>query len=91
METNPYESPSFPDDPPASSAADAFWRDTLSLLFWGAVLYVPTALLCVLVFSIFINPPHSLIILLVLLCFFLVARVYSRVRTCGQREIDRRR
>lgn len=85
MDPNPYESPQLPSEPPVSKST-GFWRDTLSLLLWGAILYVPTAIVCtvalMVVHQFFVLRPtvNPLIILLTGLSLFLVARIYWRFR-----------
>jgi hypothetical protein len=80
MDPNPYESPQHPGEPPETKAR-AFWLDTLYLLLWGAILYLPAVILCfvvVIAFQQLSDPQNLPITILVGLCLFLVARICWR-------------
>ncbi|QDU28521.1 hypothetical protein ETAA8_36230 [Anatilimnocola aggregata] len=83
MEQNPYESPQPSSDPPLEATPSLF-RDTLNLLFCGAVLYVPIALAVIMAASAFdalsYRGIRRLELLLAILCCFLLARIYWRFR-----------
>lgn len=89
MELNPYESPQPSSDPQVAAGSGAFWRDTLSLLLWGAILYVPTVILVAIVVFVITNPPHPLIILLTFLILFLSVRLFWRLRNRSKQDASR--